>query len=111
MTRATEKREKVNEETDELTEEEVVTFDPKDCSEDWFKNPDNYAVISPNLFRVQKISHKNYVFRHHLETSIVNTSTSLRGIIWTDFRSSKGLDNIIKVRVNHIGQIVGVGEY
>ena len=107
----TEKREKVNEETDELTEEEVVTFDPKDCSEDWFKNPDNYAVISPNLFRVQKISHKNYVFRHHLETSIVNTSTSLRGIIWTDFRSSKGLDNIIKVRVNHIGQIVGVGEY
>ena len=107
----TEKRKKVNEETGELTEEEVVTFDPKDCSEDWFKNPDNYAVISPNLFRVQKISHKNYVFRHHLETSIVNTSTSLKGIIWTDFRSSKGLDNIIKVRVNHIGQIVGVGEY
>ena len=35
----------------------------------------------------------------------------LRGITWTDFRSSKGLENILKVRVNHIGQIVYVGEY
>lgn len=73
-------------------------------------NPDNYALISPNLFRVQKFSYKNYVFRHHLETSIIDTSSTTKGITWTDIRSSKGLDDLIKVRINHIGQIVAVGE-
>lgn len=106
-----EMRETVNEETGELTEEEVITFNPIDYSEDWFKNPENYATISPNLFRVQKFSFKNYVFRHHLETSIKDTSSILRGITWTDFRSSKGLDQIVKVRINHIGEIVSIGEY
>ena len=104
----TEKREKVNEETGEITEEEVMVFNPKDID---LLNPDNYGVISPNLFRVQKFSFKNYVFRHHLETTIKETSNNLRGMTWTDFRSSKGLDMIVKVRINHIGQIVGIGEY
>ena len=87
---------------------QIKTFDPKEID---LMNPDNYALISPNLFRVQKFSYKNYVFRHHLETTIENTTSDLKGITWTDFRSSKGLDDIIKVRVNHIGQIVFVGEY
>lgn len=47
-----------------------MTFNPLDHDEAWFKNPENYAEISPNLFRVQKFSYKNYVFRHHLETTI-----------------------------------------
>ena len=88
-----------------------MTFNPLDHDEAWFKNPENYAEISPNLFRVQKFSYKNYVFRHHLETTIDMSGYNLRGITWTDFRSSKGLENIVKVRVNHIGQIVSVGEY
>ena len=88
-----------------------ILFNPKDYDEEWFKNPDNYAIISPNLFRVQKFTYKNYVFRHHLETTINLSSYALRGTTWTDFRSSKGLDCIVKVRVNHIGQIVSVGEY
>lgn len=88
-----------------------MTFNPLEHDEAWFKNPENYAEISPNLFRVQKFSYKNYVFRHHLETTIDMSSYNLRGITWTDFRSSKGLENIVKVRVNHIGQIVSVGEY
>ena len=46
-----------------------------------------------------------------LDTTIKDTSSILRGITWIDFRSSKGLDTIVKVRVNHIGQIVSVGEY
>ncbi len=83
-------------------------FDPHEID---LLNPDNYSLISPNLFRVQKFSNKNYVFRHHLETSIVDTSIKMRGITWIDFRSSKGLDQIVKVRINHIGQIVAVGEY
>jgi CRISPR-associated endonuclease Csn1 len=87
---------------------EKTGFNPREID---LLNPDNYALISPNLFRVQKFSHKNYVFRHHLETTVADFSSKLKGITWTDFRSSKGLDNIIKVRVNHLGQIVGVGEY
>lgn len=87
---------------------ERTGFNPKDVD---LINPDNYAMISPNLFRVQKFSFKNYVFRHHLETSIVDVSSETKGMTWTDFRSSKGLDSIVKVRINHIGQIVSVGEY
>lgn len=87
---------------------EQIGFNPKEID---LLDPENYALISPNLFRVQKFSYKNYVFRHHLETSIVDTSSKTRGVTWRDFRSSKGLDAIVKVRVNHIGQIVSVGEY
>ncbi len=88
-----------------------MTFNPLDHDEAWYKNPDNYAEISPNLFRVQKFSYKNYVFRHHLESTIDLSEYKLRGVTWTDFRSSKGIDKILKVRVNHIGKIVSVGEY
>ena len=88
-----------------------MTFNPMEHDAEWYMNPYNYAEISPNLFRVQKFSFKNYVFRHHLETTINMSSTNLKGITWTDFRSSKGLDLILKVRVNHIGKIVFVGEY
>lgn len=87
---------------------EETGFNPNEID---LLNPDNYAKISPNLFRVQKFSYKNYVFRHHLETTIEKTDSKVKGITWIDFRSSKGLDKIVKVRVNHIGQIVSVGEY
>lgn len=87
---------------------EKTGFNPKEVD---LLNPENYAMISPNLFRVQKFAYKNYVFRHHLETTIKDTSSTLKGITWTDFRSSKGLDKIVKVRVDHIGQIVSLGEY
>ena len=95
---------------------EKTGFNPKEVD---LLNPDNYAMISPNLFRVQTMSKvmygnnvvRDYKFRHHLETTIKDTSSILRGITWIDFRSSKGLDSIVKVRVNHIGQIVSVGEY
>ena len=89
----------------------VLLFNPLDYDEAWYKNADNYDVISPNLFRVQKFSYKNYVFRHHLETTIEKSDYSLRGVTWMDFRSSRGLDTILKVRVNHIGKIVSIGEY
>ena len=87
---------------------EATGFNPKDID---LLDPSNYALISPNLFRVQKFSFKNYVFRHHLESTITNSSSDVKGLLWTDFRSSNGLDRIVKVRINHIGQIVSVGEY
>lgn len=47
-------------------------FNPKEID---LLDADNYGLISPNLFRVQKFTHKNYVFRHHLETTIKDTSS------------------------------------
>jgi CRISPR-associated endonuclease Csn1 len=86
---------------------EKTGFNPNDID---LLNPENYNIISPNLFRVQKISTKNYMFRHHLETN-VNETKELRDITWKNIHSTQNLVNIIKVRVNHIGQIVAVGEY
>lgn len=85
---------------------EKTGFNPKEID---LLDAENYGLISPNLFRVQKFSLKDYFFRHHLETTIKDTSSTLRGVTW--IRCSKGLDAIVKVRVNHIGQIVSVGEY
>jgi hypothetical protein len=86
---------------------ESIGFNPNDID---LLNPDNYSLISPNLFRVQALSSKYYIFRHHLETSI-NYDAILRDITWKSIRSTSGLKGIVKVRINHIGQIVSVGEY
>lgn len=82
-------------------------FNPEDID---LTNPDNYKIISPNLYRVQKLSSKNYVFRHHLETSVANNDEKLRDITWKNIRSANGLKGIVKVRINHLGKIVQVGE-
>lgn len=95
--------------------DENMTFNPLEHDDAWFKNPENYAEISPNLFRVQKIATKNYFFRHHLETTVAEQK-ELKGIT---YKPQLGLNRIgkdgnaiiLKVRVNHIGQIVSVGEY
>lgn len=73
-------------------------------------DPANYHLISPNLFRVQKFSSSFYVFRHHLETN-VDESTKLMGTTWKRLQTIKYLEGIIKVRLNHLGQIKSVGEY
>ena len=81
-------------------------FDPNEVD---LMNPDNYAVISPNLFRVQKLATKDYFFRHHLETN-VEDNAKLKGITWKRGGPAMLL-GIVKVRINHIGQIVQTGEY
>lgn len=92
-----------------------MTFNPLEHDDAWFKNPENYAEISPNLFRVQKIATKNYFFRHHLETTVAEPK-ELKGITYKPQLGLNGIGQngnafIVKVRVNHIGQIVSVGEY
>jgi CRISPR-associated endonuclease Csn1 len=77
---------------------------------------EHYHLISPNLFRVQKISSKNYVFNHHLETKAVDgellkSKKSLSGITYNFIQTPSKLEGIVKVRINHIGQIISVGEY
>lgn len=81
-------------------------FDPQKID---LLDPKNNALISPNLFRVQKFTTKDYFFRHHQET-MLNDNKKLLGITWKRGGLSL-LNGIVKVRVNHIGQIVSVGEY
>jgi CRISPR-associated endonuclease Csn1 len=76
-------------------------------------NPENYNLISPNMFRVQKLGElgsSGFWFRHHLETTLEN-SKPLKSITYIDIYSHKALENIVKVRINHLGQIVHLGEY
>ncbi len=95
-----------------------MVFNPMDYDEAWYKNPENYAVISPSLFRVQKMSKvasgnsfvRDYVFRHHLETTVKDEKV-LRDVTYHQFKSLAFANLLIKVRLNHIGNIVSVGEY
>ncbi|MEO7978999.1 type II CRISPR RNA-guided endonuclease Cas9 [Flavobacterium sp.] len=81
-------------------------------------NPKNYHLISPNMFRVQKFSKveygnasiRDYVFRHHLETTI-NDVKELKDKTYKSIKSLPYFEGIIKVRINHLGQIVQLGEY
>lgn len=80
-----------------------------------FGDPANRARISERLFRVQKMSTTDsgqlYVnFRHHLETSVKNESPALRGITWERFSSDKNLLRLTKIKINHLGDILKIGE-
>ena len=95
-----------------MKQNEYFVFPDKDFnpSEYDLMNPTNYAIISSHLFRVQKLASKYYVFRHHLETTVEDRN-ELRNMTWKRIQNCDGLKGVVKVRVNHIGQIVAVGEY
>lgn len=82
-------------------------FDPADYD---LMDPNNYPLISKHLYRVQKLTSKDYVFRHHLETTVNNSAQNLRNIIWKRVTNLKDLNQVVKVRINHLGQIVHIGE-
>lgn len=71
----------------------------------------NYGLIAPYLFRVQKLSKKNYVFRHQFESSVTAGDSLPQGIAYINIRTENKLKGIVKVRINHLGRIVHVGEY
>ena len=79
-------------------------FDPNEID---LLNSENSEIISKNLYRVQKLSTKYYTFRHHLETTVTNDLD----FTYKSVRTPNGLNDIVKVRINHIGKIVQVGEY
>lgn len=81
-------------------------FNPLDYD---LTDPRNYAEISPNLYRVQKIATGDYYFRLHLETT-VEDNKALKGITWKRVGPS-GLEGAVKVRIDNLGRIVAVGEY
>lgn len=82
-------------------------FYPEDID---LMNPENYAIVSEHLYRVQKFSSKYYVFRHHLETNVEDVK-ELQNKTWIRITALNKLKGIVKVRVNHLGRIVDVGEY
>ncbi|MCD0455872.1 type II CRISPR RNA-guided endonuclease Cas9 [Chryseobacterium sp. LC2016-27] len=86
---------------------EKTGFNPKEID---LLDAKNKKKISPNLFRVQKIASKNYFFRHHLETT-VEEKKELNGIAYKPQLGLNAIQNIIKVRLNHLGDIVKIGEY
>ena len=86
---------------------EKTGFNPADID---LLDPKNKKLISPNLFRVQKIANKNYFFRHHLETT-VDTNPALKDVTYKPQLGLNAIEGIIKVRTNHLGDIIGVGEY
>lgn len=81
-------------------------FDPNHLD---LLDPKNKKLISPNLFRVQKFTLKDYFFRHHLETNVEDNS-STKGITWKR-EGLAGIKDVIKVRMNHLGDIIQIGEY
>ncbi|MFJ1354550.1 type II CRISPR RNA-guided endonuclease Cas9 [Capnocytophaga canimorsus] len=85
---------------------ESTGFNPNDID---LLDPKNKRIISPNLFRVQKLATGDYWFRHHLETT-VETKSATKDMAYKRL-SLNHIKNIIKVRINHLGDIVSVGEY
>jgi CRISPR-associated endonuclease Csn1 len=88
-------------------------FNPREID---LEDASNYNLIGKHLFRVQSISSKYYIFRHHLETTAANPDTfKNQKILWGKtfqfIRSEKHLAGIVKLRLNHLGNIVHVGEY
>ncbi|TYP75956.1 type II CRISPR RNA-guided endonuclease Cas9 [Aquimarina intermedia] len=101
-----------------LKQNEIFVFPSLDFepSEVDLFDTNNKKIISENLFRVQKISSKNYVFNHHLETKAAGSDTfknkkELSELTYKFYQSEKYLEGIIKVRLNHLGDIVHIGEY
>lgn len=82
-------------------------FSPLDVN---LKDSSLNTEISKHLYRVQKIATKNYFFRYHLETN-VDTKKALKDIAYINYQSVDRLKGIVKVRINHLGQIVHIGEY
>ncbi len=68
-----------------------------------------YLVSQSKLFYGNSII-RSYDFRHHAEAT-TNDLKPLKNIIWKRIQSLKGLEGIIKVRLDHLGNIVQVGEY
>ena len=72
-------------------------------------DPKNYSIVSRHLFRVQKLSSGIYYFRHHHETKLEDIK-ELQEITWKRVCSADKLRGVVKVRINHLGDIVAVGE-
>ncbi len=67
-------------------------------------DPSSREKITTHLYRVQNISSKDYVFRHHLESKSDDNDAELR------IQSFGRLAGLKKVHVDRLGDITSVGE-
>lgn len=74
---------------------------PEDLTNSLNHQTYNNSLLSPYLFRVQKISSLDYTFRHHLVSSVSSSQGELR---IASFKAWEEL-NPIKVKVNQIGNL------
>jgi len=85
---------------------------PTEENEIDFYDVKNRKLISEKLYRVQKMSKKSsgefdVHFRHHYESTI---DRSIKEETWINIRSNKLLNRITKIRINHLGEIIKIGE-
>jgi len=85
---------------------------PQEEDELDFHHPESRPLISKRLFRLQKMSKKgngsfDIHFRHHLETSV---ERNIPELTWINIQSNKQLDRLTKIRINHLGEIIKIGE-
>ncbi len=93
---------------------EKTGFDPQEID---LMDMGNYCIISPNLFILQTMSRveygnniiRDYKFRHHLETT-KSDKTALKNITYKQYKTLSEFKKIVKVRLNHLGKIVKIGE-
>src|SRR5690606_4256953 len=88
---------------------------PQEENEIDFFDDKNRKLISDKLFRVQKMSKSSsgrflVDFRHHLETSVNRSDLTLKNITWFTISKNSDLERIMKIRVNHLGEIIKIGE-
>ncbi len=67
----------------------------------------DYPLISKHLYRVQKLATMNYVFRHHLETTIDDSGVSMAAKRYYSVRSIGSLISLnpTKIRISNLGEI------
>ncbi|NDV79794.1 type II CRISPR RNA-guided endonuclease Cas9 [Dysgonomonas sp. 511] len=67
----------------------------------------DYGQISKYLYRVQKLSTANYMFRHHLETQIIDDENSKKSKRFQNVRSIGALFllNPFKVKIDCLGNV------
>ncbi len=78
-----------------------VDFDPLSID---LTARDNYALISPHIFKVQSISKGDYRFRHHYDAT-KDTNSNLKNVTWKRVRNPNGLKGVVKIRITKIGRI------
>jgi CRISPR-associated endonuclease Csn1 len=94
-----------------LQQNEMIVFGLNPSEVDFY-SPENYAMLSKHLYRVQKMSKKSsgaidVWFRHHLETKLDDTGIARDLKKFINARSLAALTGA-KVKVNNLGQICWV---
>lgn len=78
----------------------------------------DYRELGKRLYRLQKFSkvpygnafRRDYVFRHHTQAS-ASDAKELQGAAYKSVKSLADLRGIVKVRLDHLGRIAGLGEF